>query len=207
MSVTDAKMTCNGGTKAELSASVAAGSNITAKWAQWTHQQGPVMVWMYKCAGDFGACDGKGKNWFKIDQTGMTAPPLSGTGWGTNLIYKNLQYSSKIPATLAPGNYLVRHELLALHQANTPQFYPECAQLQVTGSGTASPSGAFLTAIPGYATQKDPGVTVSYSLSSLCDPRLTRMIGRHIHVHCHHIQMSWPRGLDRIDTYLARNET
>jgi hypothetical protein len=36
---------------------------------------------------------------------------------------KQLYWESTVPATLAPGNYLVRHELLALHQANTPQFY------------------------------------------------------------------------------------
>lgn len=118
------------------------------------------MVWMYKCSGDFSSCDGSGTKWFKIDQEGMTAPPLSGTSWGTAKVYKNLFWESTIPASLAPGNYLIRHELLALHQANSPQFYAECAQLVVTGSGTAQPSGAFLAKIPGYAAQSDPGVTV-----------------------------------------------
>ncbi|KUJ19714.1 family 61 putative glycoside hydrolase [Mollisia scopiformis] len=160
MSVSDAKMLCNTGTSAALNATIEAGSTITAKWAQWTHQQGPVMVWMYKCAGTFKACDGKGKGWFKIDQTGMTAPPLTGTSWGTAIVYSKLAYTSTIPKALAPGNYLIRHELLALHQANTPQFYPECAQLTVTGSGTQTPSGSFLTSIPGYATSSDPGVMI-----------------------------------------------
>ncbi|KAF4622700.1 hypothetical protein G7Y89_g14327 [Cudoniella acicularis] len=75
MTVTSKSVMCNGGTSAKLVATVAAGSKITAKWAQWTHQQGPVMVWMYPCAGDFTACDGSGKKWFKIDQEGMTASP------------------------------------------------------------------------------------------------------------------------------------
>lgn len=168
-SVTSAKMLCNGGTSAALSAEIAAGTAITAKWAQWTHQQGPVMVWMYKCAGEFSACDGKGKGWFKIDQTGLTAPPISGTNWGTNIVYTKLAYTSTIPKSLAPGNYLIRHELLALHQANAPQFYPECAQLKVTGTGTASPAASFLTTIPGYATANDPGVMVSCFLRRLVD--------------------------------------
>lgn len=86
MTVTDAKMTCNGGTSAALSAPITAGQNITAIWGQWTHKQGPVMVWMYKCSGAFTACDGKGKGWFKIDQMGMTAPPLSGDNWGTAIV-------------------------------------------------------------------------------------------------------------------------
>jgi hypothetical protein len=53
----------------------------------------------------------------------MDAPPLSGTSWGTNKVLKTLQWESTIPASLKAGNYLIRHELLALHQANTPQFY------------------------------------------------------------------------------------
>ena len=153
-------MTCNGGTSAALSASISAGATITAKWTQWTHQQGPVMVWMYKCSGAFTACDGKSSSWFKIDQMGMTAPPLTGTSWGTAVVESTLQWTSTIPAKLAPGNYLIRHELLALHQAYTPQWYPECAQLTVTGSGTETPSGSYLTAIPAYASATDPGVYV-----------------------------------------------
>jgi hypothetical protein len=97
----------------------------------------------------------------------MTAPPLSGRNWGTAKVLKNLYWESTIPASLAPGNYLIRHELLALHQANTPQFYAECAQLQVTGSGTAQPSGSYLANIPGYAPQSDPGITVDTYSSAI----------------------------------------
>lgn len=118
------------------------------------------MVWMYKCAGAFSACDGASKGWFKIDQMGMTAPPLTGTNWGTAKVMKDLAWTSTVPATLAPGNYLVRHELLALHQSNTPQFYAECAQVVVSGSGTASPAASYLASIPVYAPQSDPGITV-----------------------------------------------
>ncbi|KAH7083619.1 cel1 protein precursor [Paraphoma chrysanthemicola] len=166
MTITDRKVMCNGGTSADLVAPVAAGGKIRAIWSQWTHEQGPVMVWLYKCAGDHKSCDGSGKKWFKIDQEGMTAPPLSGRNWGTAKVLKNLYWESTVPRSLAPGNYLVRHELLALHQAKTPQFYAECAQIQVTGSGTAQPSDTYLATIPGYAAQSDPGVTVdTYSNS------------------------------------------
>lgn len=90
----------------------------------------------------------------------MTAPPLSGRSWGTAKVLKQLYWESTIPKSLAPGNYLIRHELLALHQANTPQFYAECAQIEVTGSGSAQPGDSFLANIPGYASQSDPGITV-----------------------------------------------
>lgn len=161
MTVTDAKMTCNGGTSAPLSAKVAAGDNVTAVWKQWTHAQGPVMVWLYPCPSGFAACDGKGASWFKIDQAGLTSGTnLNSENWGTAVVLKTLKWSSRIPASLKAGDYLIRHELLALHQANTPQFYPECAQISVTGSGSALPSGSYLTKIPAYAAQSDPGVTV-----------------------------------------------
>ena len=168
-SVSDPAMTCNGGTSAALVANISAGASITAKWAQWTHQQGPVMVWMYACGASFSSCNGKGAGWFKIDQMGMTAPPLTGTSWGTAIVYSKLAWTSTIPKNLAPGNYLIRHELLALHQANAPQFYPECAQLHVTGSGTGVPSGAYLTAIPAYATATNPSVDVSSSCTCVPD--------------------------------------
>jgi len=162
LTVSDAKMTCNGGTTAPLSATIQAGQNITAVWKQWTHAQGPVMVWLYPCTSGFASCDGKGASWFKIDQLGYygTTGKLNSEDWGTAVVLKTLKWSSKIPATLKAGDYLIRHELLALHQANTPQFYPECAQITITGSGSALPSGSSLTKIPSYAAQSDPGVTI-----------------------------------------------
>lgn len=94
---------------------------------------------------------------------GMTAPPLTGTSWGTAVVEKDLAWTSTIPTALKSGLYLIRHELLALHQADTPQFYAECAQLSVGGSGTEVPSGDFVATIPGYAPESDPGITVSIS--------------------------------------------
>jgi hypothetical protein len=161
LSVSDAKMRCNGGTSAALSAPVKAGGKVRAIWQQWTHQQGPVMVWLYKCPGAFSSCDGSGAGWFKIDQMGMTAPPLTGTSWGTAVVMAQLYWESTIPAKIADGNYLIRHELLALHQANTPQFYPECAQIVISGGGGQSPPSSLMTAIPSYASASDPGVNVS----------------------------------------------
>jgi hypothetical protein len=119
------------------------------------------MVWIFKCAGAFATCTGAGTGRFKIDQMGMYAHLLTGTSWGTAIVEAKLQWTSTIPTKLAPGNYLNRHELFALHQAYTPQWYLECAQLVITGSGTASPSGSYLTAIPSYAAASDPGVYVS----------------------------------------------
>ena len=103
MTVTDPKMTCNGGTDAPLSAEINAGENITAVWKQWTHAQGPVMVWMYPCPSGFKSCDGKGKKWFKIDEMGLFGSNPNSEDWGTAIVLKTLQWSSKIPASLKPG--------------------------------------------------------------------------------------------------------
>ncbi|EAQ92956.1 hypothetical protein CHGG_01191 [Chaetomium globosum CBS 148.51] len=170
-SCSDAKLRCNGGTSATLSATAAPGDTITAIWQQWTHSQGPVIVWMYKCAGSFSSCDGSGSGWFKIDEGGFhgdgtkvfldTEVP---SGWDiAKLVGGNKSWSSKVPQNLAPGNYLVRHELIALHQANSPQFYPECAQVVITGSGSAQPGSSYKAAIPGYCSQNDANIRVSGS--------------------------------------------
>ncbi|KAK1767540.1 glycoside hydrolase [Phialemonium atrogriseum] len=167
-SVTDAKLRCNGGTSASLNASVKPGDSVSAIWGQWTHSQGPILVWMYKCAGAFSACDGSGSGWFKIDEAGFHGDGVkvfldteTPSGWDiAKLVGGNKQWTSTIPAGLAPGNYLIRHELIALHQANSPQFYAECAQIVVTGSGTAEPSAAQKAAIPGYCKQGDANIKV-----------------------------------------------
>jgi hypothetical protein len=160
---------CNGGTSATLNATAAPGDTVSATWAQWTHSQGPVIVWMYKCSGAFSACDGSGAEWFKIDAGGFHGDGVTvfldtetPSGWDiAKLVGSNKSWNSTIPAGLAAGNYLIRHELIALHQANTPQWYPECAQIVVTGSGTAQPDDSQKAAIPGYCQQTDPNIEVS----------------------------------------------
>ncbi|KAH0602883.1 uncharacterized protein H6S33_008533 [Morchella sextelata] len=161
-SPTDAFLKCNtpGTGPAALVATVAAGGTVVAKWAQWTHAEGPVLVYMAKVGDAFADSDGDGLEWFKIDEAGLLSGTVNAGSWGLGEILKNLEWTTTIPANLAPGNYLIRHELIALHQANTPQFYPECAQLTVTGSGTGVPSGDYLTSFPGAYAASDPGITI-----------------------------------------------
>ncbi|KAF2271455.1 uncharacterized protein EI97DRAFT_428197 [Westerdykella ornata] len=125
-----------------LSATIAAGSTIKATW---THSG--CNNW-----------DGAGKVWFKIDHQGLVSGTQNAGIWAGDAIVDTLNWTTTIPASLAPGEYLIRHELLALHQRNNPQFYPECAQLIVTGSGSASPPSSFLVSFPGAYSATDPGV-------------------------------------------------
>ncbi|KAK3364717.1 hypothetical protein B0T25DRAFT_563719 [Lasiosphaeria hispida] len=57
----------------------------------------------------------------------------------------NKQWTSTTPQGLAPGNYLIRHE---------------CAQVVVTGSGTATPDTSYKAAIPGYCKDSDANIKV-----------------------------------------------
>lgn len=67
-----------------------------------------------------------------------------------------------MPSCVAPGHYLMRVELLALHSASSPggaQFYMECAQIEVTGSGTNT--GSNHVSFPGAYPANHPGIVVS----------------------------------------------
>jgi Auxiliary Activity family 9 (formerly GH61) len=69
----------------------------------------------------------------------------SGT-WAVDTLIANAgKHSFTLPSALAPGNYLIRPEIIALHEADAAynvnpargaQFYMECVQLQVTGAGS-----------------------------------------------------------------------
>ncbi|KAL4250064.1 Endo-beta-1,4-glucanase D [Abortiporus biennis] len=149
------------------SITIAAGSDITAHWTQWTHAQGPVTVYMASCgATNCNNVKSSGLQWFKIDEAGLLSGTVYDGSWGTGIVMDTLEWTATIPAALKPGAYLIRFELLALHQANTPQFYPECANLIVTGSGTAFPSSDYLKPIPGAWGANDPGVNIDIYLDS-----------------------------------------
>lgn len=69
-------------------------------------------------------------------------------------------YTYTIPSCLAAGEYIVRHEIIALHSAYEypgAQFYPSCHQLSVTGNGTST-GPTDKVAIPGVYNSTDPGI-------------------------------------------------
>ncbi|KAL4268940.1 Lytic polysaccharide monooxygenase AA9 [Pleurotus pulmonarius] len=145
----------------QLSATVAAGSQIKATWNQWPHTVGPVMVYMAKCPGSCTSAVASSLSWFKIEEAGLLSGTLSTGSWAQGeLVNNGNTWTTTIPASLAPGEYMIRHELLAIHTSNLPQFYPECAQLILTGSGSAQPSGSYLVKFPGAYQRSDPGVTI-----------------------------------------------
>ena len=95
--------------------------------------------------------------WTKISQSAI----ISGTTWATDeLIASGFTTSTTIPRDLQAGDYVVRHEIIALHSAYAypgAQFYPGCHQVKVSGGGSKTPTG--LVAFPGAYKASDPGVT------------------------------------------------
>ena len=59
------------------------------------------------------------------------------------------QWPITIPSNLKPGLYMIRHEIISIHVAYKPQWYPECAHLNVTGEGVALPSEEWFYKFPG----------------------------------------------------------
>ena len=69
-------------------------------------------------------------------------------------------YTVTIPSDIAPGQYLLRAETIALHTASQPggaQFYMSCYQVEITGGGSAKPP---TVKIPGAYSASDPGILV-----------------------------------------------
>lgn len=85
--------------------------------------KGPVSVYLAKV--DNAATAGTtGHRWFKIAEDGLTN---NNGQWGVDRMIQNQgwQYFN-MPTCVAPGNYLMRIELLALHSASASmgaQFY------------------------------------------------------------------------------------
>ncbi|KAH9858689.1 glycosyl hydrolase family 61-domain-containing protein [Lenzites betulinus] len=151
LDVTSPDLACNKGgeTGAKSVAPVTAGSQITFDWQEWPADHlGPVSTYMAACNGDCVSFDATKAKWFKIDAAGYNDKVWA----STQLIDNGFKWTSTIPSELKAGEYLVRHEIVALHDAGQPQFYPSCAQVKVSGSGTQVPSGASLVSIPGLYT-------------------------------------------------------
>lgn len=165
--LTDANLVCNdkGGTAVSEFVSAAAGDTVSFEWFHNTRgddiidgsHKGPINTYIAA----FTKTNGAGPNWSKIDEEGLT-----GSTWAvTKLISNKGKKDVTIPADLAPGQYLLRQEIIALHEADVAestnsargaQFYPSCVQMNITGTGTTVPDQKF-DFNTGY-TDKTPGI-------------------------------------------------
>ncbi|KAF5324110.1 hypothetical protein D9619_011383 [Psilocybe cf. subviscida] len=147
---------------AQLTATVQAGSSITAYWNQvWPHPYGPQLTYLAQCSGS--SCDSanaKSLKWFKIDQAGLLSGTVANGQWAAGkMIAQNNSWTTTIPSSVPSGNYLIRFETIALHSLPA-QLYPECAQITITGGGSRAPTSSELVSFPGGYSNSDPGLTV-----------------------------------------------
>ncbi|KAF5318305.1 hypothetical protein D9611_014357 [Ephemerocybe angulata] len=106
-------------------APIRAGGIVNIPWTGWgsaeqSPPKGPVLNYMAKCPKS--GCSGWAANypqtpWFKISHDGLDADGV----WATTKIFKNHTLKNpkglatiKIPTNLAPGDYLLRHEMIDL---------------------------------------------------------------------------------------------
>ncbi|KAL4914375.1 glycosyl hydrolase family 61-domain-containing protein [Aspergillus aurantiobrunneus] len=155
---------CNlNATNAEGYVTVAAGDKINLQWSPWpdTHH-GPVVDYLASCGSSCETVDKTTLEFFKIDGVGLVDNSAVPGTWGDDqLIENNNSWMLQIPESIAPGNYVLRHELIALHGAGTEggaQNYPQCFNLEITGSGTDKPAGVLGTEL---YTLDEPGILVN----------------------------------------------
>ncbi|ORY13436.1 glycoside hydrolase [Clohesyomyces aquaticus] len=136
------------------------GSKVTFQWNTWpVSHKGPVYDYIAPCNGDCTTVDKTSLKFVKFDAGAWLSGNDPGTWVTDNLIKSNISWSTTLPSNLAPGNYVIRHEIIALHAAqstNGAQAYPQCVNFKVEGSGTQTVTGG----VAGTALYKasDPGI-------------------------------------------------
>ncbi|KAH9952641.1 glycosyl hydrolase family 61-domain-containing protein [Russula dissimulans] len=123
----------------------------------WPHNTGPLMTYMAAC--DTSTCDkfnGSTAKWYKVDQIGKKTDGLT---WYQQDVMNGKPITLTLPTNVAPGDYLVRQEIIALHLAMTlggAEFYPSCTQIRIGGSQTGTPNQT--VSFPGAYSDNDPGI-------------------------------------------------
>ncbi|KAJ5090720.1 Glycoside hydrolase family 61 [Penicillium argentinense] len=151
------------GKNGQLSAEVKAGSDVEIQWTEWPESHhGPVITYLASCDGDCSTVDKTKLEFFKIDAVGLVdGSNVPGT-WATDkLINAGNRWTVTIPSSISAGNYVMRHEIIALHSAgqeNGAQNYPQCLNLKVTGGGSDEPEGTLGEKL---YTKSDKGILVN----------------------------------------------
>jgi hypothetical protein len=141
------------------------GDTMSFKWTTadpnqtWRHNTGPIITYLANCGSQSCAeFDSSNARFFKIKQDGVK----SNGQWVQGDLMNGALATATLPSTLAPGNYLVRHEIISLHLANEAprkaEFYPSCIQIKVGGSGTGRPLDNELVTFPGAYNDNDKGL-------------------------------------------------
>ncbi|KAI0345990.1 glycoside hydrolase family 61 protein G [Trametopsis cervina] len=168
----DDSIICNTGFETPISQAVVkvpAGSQFTAEFHHTSAgyvgpdpsdpldptDKGPILAYLAAIPSAT-QTDVTGLKWFKIWQDGLTSSPRQ---WGSDRLFINKGNATfTIPSCIPAGQYLLRAEAISLANAQEypgAQFFMSCAQIEVTGGGSAKPA---TVSFPGAYTIADPGV-------------------------------------------------
>lgn len=141
-----------GAENAAGSAVVKAGGEVFLQWDTWpASHKGPIIDMLAPCGEDCSTVDKASLEFFKIQEVGIVSGSGNNGEWASDQLIENGNgWVVKIPETLAAGNYVLRHEIIAHHasgQANGAQNYPQCINIQVTGGGSDLPAGTVATSL------------------------------------------------------------
>ncbi|KAF2637155.1 glycoside hydrolase [Massarina eburnea CBS 473.64] len=129
-----------------------AGDTLKMQWNEWpVSHKGPVLSYLADCNGSCANANKETLQWVKIDEVGWlnsSGMAVLGGTWASDvLIANNASWSVKLPERLEVGNYVLRHEIWALHtaeQVNGAQAYPQCVNLRVKRGAVGDPEGVAL---------------------------------------------------------------
>ncbi|QRV73302.1 glycoside hydrolase family 61 protein [Ceratobasidium sp. AG-Ba] len=146
-------ITCGpGAAAAKLIAPLTAGSALNVSWTGDDQQAvGPLITYMAKVP--------EGKTAASVDPVTLDFFKIQQTGQKTE-VKSNTNYTVKVPKNITDGEYIIRHEIIALQSAESlggAEFYPSCFQVNIsggTGTGSPGPTARF----PGAYSATDPGI-------------------------------------------------
>ncbi|KAF2275008.1 fungal cellulose binding domain-containing protein [Westerdykella ornata] len=159
--VTSQQIRCyTNGVRGVQTQTVSAGSTVGFKVSPNIFHEGPLLFYMAKAPSgqDISTWDGSGNVWFKLYEE---KPTIQGNQLKWSSLNKGT-VSVTIPRSTPSGDYLLRVEHIALHQAsqtNGAQFYLSCAQIRVTNGGNGNPGP--LVSFPGAYKATDPGIKIN----------------------------------------------
>ncbi|KAF2264947.1 glycoside hydrolase [Lojkania enalia] len=161
-------ITCHfNATPGALHVNASTGDILRFQWNEWpVSHKGPVLTYLAACNASCANVDKDKLHWVKIDQLGWLnssgIESLGGTWASDILIAQNFAWNVKIPEGLAQGDYVLRHEIIALHVANEldgAQAYPQCVNLRVQNEGGEKKTERGVVGSELYG-EKDKGILV-----------------------------------------------
>ncbi|KAG8957195.1 hypothetical protein FRC00_004352 [Tulasnella sp. 408] len=154
-------MACGGDAKAaSITVPMTAGSEVSIYWGSWPHNVGPIITYLGKCDGPCSTTDPTKISFFKIHQIDFV--PGTHTWVQSQTLYKDLPFNFTLPEDLPNGDFIMRHEVIALHNAmkqGGAEIFPQCIQVTINcGSGKIPVATA---KFPGAYSATDPGILIN----------------------------------------------